>query len=495
MFTDELRRTVWDRIRQQDLRAFAGRLAPDLFAEAARRAGVKLGAGPLHLANLVWLGLACALHKGKNFAEVLTLVFKLLQDAPGWPSSPMGAACRACRRESARRQRSRRVRRSKHDPRGGDPGRLSEEAFVQARQRMPTIFWEALFVLLAQRFEETHAELLHFGSHRLLALDGTQINLPNFKGLRDYFGTAANGKGPRTVQARLVMLAFPLVRWPWKYALGPLSRGERTVAGDLLGGLRRDDLVLIDRGFWSYGLFWQIQRQQAFFAIRLIKGLRFKTLRRWSRNDRLVEWRPTARQWRAAGLPRSITLRVIDYQIPGFRPSAVVTSLTDPQAIPAEEWVRLATCNPAGRNLNPGLYHRRWEIETMFSELKVRQGMEGSLRSRTPEGLRYEVAGHVLLYLLVRWTMVEAAQASQQDALRLSFLCALRELLDMSQTLLTASPERASRVLVPRLLARIAEHQVPLRPGRHYPRPGDTKVRNKGKGKRCLPSKLVRNVA
>jgi hypothetical protein len=59
-----------------------------------------------------------------------------------------------------------------------------------------------------------------------------------------------------------------------------------------------------------------------------------------------------------------------------------------------------------------------------------------------------------------------------------------------SHTLITASQQRVSRVLLPRLLARIAEHLVPDRPGRHYARPHDTKVRITGSGKRMLPSKL-----
>jgi len=494
MFTDELRRNVWDCIRQQGLQAFAGQLSPTMFCEAARRAGVKLGKGPLHWANLVWLGLASALHTSKNFADILTLVLKLLQDTPGWESSPLGAACRASRRRCRPRERRRGGRRSKHDPRPSDPGQLSEEAFVQARKRMPTIFWEALFVLLHERFETEHGNLLSWQGFRLLALDGTEINLPNRRRLRDYFGTAANGKGARTVQARMVMLQFPQVRLPWQYTLAPRSHGERTLAAELLTGLRANDLVLMDRGFWSYGLFCQIQQQQAFFALRLVKGVHFKTLCRYGPGDRLGRWTPTDRRWRAAGLPASITLRVMKYQMPGFRPSAVVTSLLD-RSIRKEKWVGLAVHSEAGRTLEPGLYHRRWEIETTFMELKVRQGMEGHLRSHTPEGIRYEVAGHVLLYFLVRWLMVEAAGKTAQDPLRLSFLNTLRELSDMSQHLLTAPRQRVARVLLPRLLARIAEHVVPLRPGRHYPRPGDTKVRNKGKGKRCLPSKLIRNVA
>ena len=114
-----------------------------------------------------------------------------------------------------------------------------------------------------------------------------------------------------------------------------------------------------------------------------------------------------------------------------------------------------------GRPLQPGLYRRRWEIETTFCELKVAQGLAGGLRSRTPEGVAYEVAGHVLLYLLVRWLLVEAGAAHGADPLRLSFVEALRELADVRPALLTASPEWAADVLLPRLLGRLASHRVP----------------------------------
>ena len=62
--------------------------------------------------------------------------------------------------------------------------------------------------------------------------------------------------------------------------------------------------------------------------------------------------------------------------------------------------------------------------ETTFHELKAIQGL---LRSRTPESIRYEVAGHVVLFLLVCWLMVEAAQraAADGDPLGLSFKHAL----------------------------------------------------------------------
>ena len=87
MFTDEHRRNVWDQIRQHDLRAFARLLSPELVIEAAVRAGIRVGRGPLYVVNLTWLAVAAALHASKSFADVLTLTLKLLTDAEGFAST------------------------------------------------------------------------------------------------------------------------------------------------------------------------------------------------------------------------------------------------------------------------------------------------------------------------------------------------------------------------------------------------------------------------
>jgi hypothetical protein len=484
MFRDEHRVTVWNEIRQHDLRAFSGFLDAATVREAATRAGRTLGHGPLHLGNLVWLSLASALHTTKSFADVLVLTLKLLSDLQGFAATPLGKA------QQRGRTRRKSPQRSKHDPRRADPTVVSEEAFVKARQRVPLAFWLTLLLVLAERFQSRHASCVRWKGFRLLALDGTTIPLPNWRPLTRYFGTASNGKRRRKTQARMLLLQLPLARIPCAYELSPLAQSEKTGAIKLLSLLERKDLVLLDRGFWSYGLFWQVQQQQAFFGIRLFRTAGLKHLRRLGPKDRLVQYAPTDRKWRKAGLPRAITLRVIDYQIPGFRPSAVVTNVTDPTVISCEDWVRLSTESNAGRCLDPGLYHRRWEIETSFSELKVIQGMKGGLRSRTPQGIAFEIAGHVLFYLLVRWMIVEAAVKHGHPPLRLSFTHALRELHDVSEKLITSHLSWVRHVLIPRLLTRVASHLVPSRPGRHYPRPNDTKPKNKGKGKTQLPSKL-----
>jgi hypothetical protein len=489
MFKDEHRRIVWDQIRQHDLRAFAEWLSPELVIQAAVQAGVRVSQGPLYVVNLAWLAVSAALHNSRSFADVLTLTLKVLADTEGFDSTPLGKE----RRNAKRRKGA--SRRSKHDPRRRDATEVSEEAFTKARRLLPVGFWQALLPLLVERFEVAHGQWLRWKRFRLLALDGTSLAFPGWQRLATHFGTANNGKGKRTPQGRMVMLQFPLARIPYRYALAPSHVGEKTLASQLIPFLSPNDLVLLDRGFWSYGLFWQIQDRGAFFGIRLFQAAKLKTLRRLGPKDRLVRYTPSDHRWRRQGLPRWIDLRVITYRIDGFRPSAVVTNILDPRVTSREDWVRLTVQSDAGRRLGRGLYHRRWEIETTFFELKVSQGMKTSLRSRTPEGIQYEVAGHVLFYLLVRWMMVEAATANGHDPLRLSFTQALRELQDMSQTLIRASPQRVSCVLLPRLLCRLAACLVAERPGRHYKRPYDTKVKNKGKGRSQLPSKLPTRAA
>jgi hypothetical protein len=489
MFTDGHRGKVWDQLRQQDLPAFNRMLTCEAVVEAAGLAGIAVGNGPLSILILPWLAVSAALHIGRSFADVLVVALKILSDQPGWKESPLGRQCelpRQCQGKKQRKQgkkgkKKEKQRRSKHDPHGNSLGSVTEEAFVQARKRLPLSFWAWLLIVLGQRFEAAHPEADLWKEFRLLMLDGTHVPLPRWKRLIAFFGTSKNRKkkAHNRPQARMVMLALAKTRMPWRYEVTPWRTHEQAIAHRLLMGLRVNDLVLMDRGFWSYALFWQIAQRSAFFAIRLRSNIPLKTVKSLGYGDRLVAWRPCKKSGRKGlvpweGLPREITLRVLDYQIRGFRKSAVVTNVLDPDRVSREEWVRLAGFDAAGHVIEAGLYHRRWGIETLFNELKNSQGMARGLRGRTPESIHYEIAGHVLLYLLTRWLMVEAGESHQVDPETLSFAAAQNELKDMRQTLLTANPQRIRRILLPRLLRRIAQHRIAFRPGRHYPRIQET---------------------
>ena len=488
MFKDELRNKVWNEIRQLDLQAFGEQLTPQVFDEAAQRAGVRVGRSALNLANLVWLGIRTAMHHTGTFAFILTSTLKLLEDQAGFHSTPVGEQKKQAKRKKKGKGKS------KHHPHRHDPTEVTEEAFVQARQRMPLAFWAALVMLLAERFQREHAPLLNVHGFRLLAMDGTTLGLPNVQRLRQHYGMPKNGARRKAApQARMVMLTLPRTRIPIAYEVSPLATSELELSRRLLKHVRAQDLILMDRGFFSYGLFWEIQGLHAYFGTRLKKGIKYRKVKQLGTKDWLVEWTPRGVRSKWKGLPQSIRLRVIHYQIPGFRASAIVTNVLNPRRLTRKDWVQLAqNCDDNGK-FTPGLYHQRWEIETSYFELKVVLKTK-SLRSRTPASVEYELAGRVVYYLLIRWLIVRAAEKHGLDPLRISFSNAVRELELMWSALVTGSERWVQKTLLPRLLDRIASHLVPLRPGRHYPRKNDTKSKDRGKGQKQPPAKLSNRI-
>src|SRR3954468_15516852 len=118
MFVDLNRQDVWDKIRHRDFRAFAPWLTRETIEQAATRAGVALGGGPLCLFVLVWLAVACALHPTRSFAAVPGLALKLMRNDPRWDPHALQAAARTRGQAAPRTRRggarTRATPRSKH---------------------------------------------------------------------------------------------------------------------------------------------------------------------------------------------------------------------------------------------------------------------------------------------------------------------------------------------------------------------------------------------
>jgi len=90
-----------------------------------------------------------------------------------------------------------------------------------------------------------------------------------------------------------------------------------------------------------------------------------------------------------------LSVRVVEYTLedPG-RPDTgeryrLITTIMDPEAAPADELA--------------ALYAERWEIETALDELKTHQrGPKVVLRSKTSDGVRQEIYGHLCTHYAIR---------------------------------------------------------------------------------------------
>jgi hypothetical protein len=162
--------------------------------------------------------------------------------------------------------------------------------------------------------------------------------------------------------------------------------------------------------------------------------------------------------------------------MPGFRASWLLTSLNDAHLYSRQELV--------------DLYHRRWTLETIYREWKHGLDIQ-NLRSHTPVGILKEVHAQLILSNLVRWIMTEAAQETERTPLDFSFLTTLTLVKNMVATMIQTG-SRFRNHLYQRLISDIRAAIIRKRPGRSYPRPGDGELRNKGRGKYQLPSRLTK---
>src|SRR5664280_72275 len=159
------------------------------------------------------------------------------------------------------------------------------------------------------------------------------------------------------------------------------SVGEVTLAKQLVAALKPGMLCLADRGFTAHPLFAAAAASGAALVWRAKGNAVFPVLQRLPDGSFVSELVATADKRRREDV---CTVRVIEYVLddPG-RPGAqdttyrLVTTLLDPTAAPAGELA--------------ALYAQRWEIESIFDELKTHQrGPRVILRSRTPAGV-YQV--------------------------------------------------------------------------------------------------------
>lgn len=188
----------------------------------------------------------------------------------------------------------------------------------------------------------------------------------------------------------------------------------------------------------------------------------------------MVEFHPTgAVRSKNPDLPRVLSARLLRYQRSGFRSSWLLTSLTDAKAHSYDELV--------------DLYHRRWQIETIYREWKHGLNIQ-NLRSHTPAGAIKEIYAHLILNNLVRWVMVDAVRSTELHAIDLSYLTALTHVKAALMTMHRAHPKEICR-LYQCLLNNVRKATIRKRPGRSYPRRMD-KPRSRGYGQWQQPARI-----
>lgn len=332
----------------------------------------------------------------------------------------------------------------------------------KARQRLPLALWEKLFAYVSATAQAWGEAFASWRGHRVVLLDGTCVSMPDEPALREAFGVPTGYHGQaRYPLARVATLCLAGTMTVLAYALGGYRQGEWTLALTILGTLQKGDLLLADRHFAAAHYYWHYQTLGLEFLTRAHQRLlvsRIKRVQSYSRND-FLGWLTINKSYRRKDpkLPQHLLLRFLQatVRIRGKRQVIwLVTSLLDDQEYPAAEIVQL--------------YSRRWRVETLFAQLKIRLSAD-VLRSHSPEGVRKEFAARCIALNIVHSVLLEAASLHHLDPLRLSFAHAVRAILIFSPAL-ACEPIFRLPDIYRAMISEIAHHLVPERPGRIEPR-------------------------
>jgi hypothetical protein len=338
---------------------------------------------------VVWLVLAMALFSGQAYEEVA----RLLAGGLGW----------------ARRWQQ-------------WFGVPSTPAIAKARARLGAEPLRRLFAEVARPLATPDTKGAWYRGWRVLAVDGTTLDVADTPANAAAFGRPKTHRGEQTAfpQVRVVGLAECGTHAIIDAAMGPLAKGETTLAAGLLGPggiLGPGVLVLADRLFVDAALWRKAAATGADLVWRTKQNAVLQVLQAFPDGSYLSQIR--AATDRRHGVAPTL-VRVVEYTLakdPGRpaqpAPIRLLTTILDPTQARAAELA--------------ALYQQRWEFETALDELKTHQrGPKVVLRSKQPEGVEQEVWAHLLVHHAIRRLMHQAALDHQIDPDRVSFIRSLR---------------------------------------------------------------------
>ena len=326
-----------------------------------------------------------------------------------------------------------------------EPVRVSKASISVARSKIGAGPLQELVkrCCVAMADEHLHPEAFYRGL-RLVAMDGSNFELPDEPDNEAYFGRPGSRTGVAGYpQAQCAVLVECVTHAILAANLGPYRTGEWEICKPLLPSLRPGMLCMADRGFNGYE-HWRLARETgAQLLWRCATNRLLPRLKELPDGSYLSTIAPSGVR-RAQAREQAITVRVIEYALPGLptpqQSYRLLTSMLEPELAPALELA--------------ALYHQRWEVEAVFDELKTHLlKSRRVLRSKTAELVRQEFYGWVLAHYAVRWLLHQGATRHRMPHAELSFTSHV-QLLRREQPRSGAFPPTEAQIETPMLPAR-----------------------------------------
>ena len=334
---------------------------------------------------------------------------------------------------------------------------FSQSSVCAARQKLSENIFKDLNHKLILEFEKS-GDSLFMDNHRIFAVDGSKLNLPKELEDKDY---KVNNKGAYYPQG-LLSCIYNLTTYIIHDFCLINKIDERSCAKEHLEILQENDIVIFDRGYFSYLLLNQCYEKKVHPIFRLQGNLGNKEIMEFidsNNTDKVIEYNPSVtvkHEIKKRGIKidcKPISMRLIKYKI-NDETYIIGTTLTD--------------SNKYQPDLFKELYHKRWNIEELYKISKIITDLE-IFHSKTERGVKQEIYAHFVLINISRFFESQASKKHQINTkkYKFNFKNSLATIKNNIQELLFAKLE-VFLGKIPMILNSIARIKQKIRPDRKY---------------------------
>lgn len=261
-----------------------------------------------------------------------------------------------------------------------------------ARYKIRLDFFLELNAILTDHIETMKPKL--WNGYRLIAGDGTTVNLPPSKQVKNHFGVFCKSSiGTSTCLANACMFYDVLSNFVLDSIISPVSIGEVSLLNTMLTKADySNSILLLDRGFGSFSVCKSCIKRGLNFCIRLkTANLDFaKHVFKNDSTDFITTWKPSEMERSTCRRHHldieEITVRVTKVVLNSGEVELLVSNLFEQKTIDE-------ACMKQ-------LYAMRWGVEEGFKKLKPTMKLE-QFGSRRYEGIYQEFYAHTFMMNLV----------------------------------------------------------------------------------------------
>lgn len=337
----------------------------------------------------------------------------------------------------------------------------SAAAFCKARKKLPADVIKHIFYRTVDYLQK-HKPYILWKNHRLFAIDAMRVRLPHSDELVAYFKCPENQNGQSHYPQALISKCYHIFSdVPYDFAVAGYDASERELAISHLDRLKPGDVVIGDRGYPGFIMFWQLLKHGLHFIFRapLNRWSVIKRFLRSGKKEQIVNFSMTAKvkkQYKAdATVPRKLRLRLIRITLPTGETEVLITSLVDQKKYSYEHF-----------NM---LYQWRWPVEESMKSMKSHHMIE-NFHAKDINGILQEINAHFLLMALTRLIMWQATAEKPEKFYGLSYKAAVHFFFLQSACLLMVKNDKLLARTLTELINMITRMYERTRPNRSNPR-------------------------